>query len=260
MPRPIPLATEQLLAEVDDGIAWVTLNNPKRHNAITNEMFAAFGEVADAVATSADVRVVVLKGAGEKAFASGADISGLANEEAAGTSGLNKLSALDQPVIAMIRGYCIGGGLMTALHADLRVACDTASFAIPAAKLGVGYPLDGMRRLVSLVGPGTAAEIVLTGDRFSAAEAATMGLVNRVVPCDELAPAVAAMAATVAAGAPLTHAASKASIRAACENTADESSEDEAALAAIRRCWKSADFAEGRAAFAERRAAMFEGR
>jgi len=252
--RPLPLATPQLVAEIDDGIGWLTLNNPDRLNAITNDMFDAFGEAADKLAADDDVRVIVMRGAGPKAFASGADISGLESPQSAGRDGLDRLSAQPKPVIAMIHGWCIGGGLMTALHADLRVASDDATFAIPAAKLGVGYPLDATERLVGLVGPGMAADILLTGDRFGADRAATMGLVQRVVPRNKLEAEVQSIARTIADGAPLTHAASKASIR------ATSGSDGDAAAEAIRACWKSADFAEGRAAFAARRPAEFTGR
>jgi len=217
-------------------------------------MFDAFGEAADKFAADDDVRVIVLRGAGPKAFASGADISGLESQRSAAGDGLDRLSAQPKPVIAMIHGYCIGGGLMTALHADLRIAADDATFAIPAAKLGVGYPLDAAERLVAVVGPGAAAEILLTGDRFGVDRAATIGLVQRVVPPNELETEVRSIASTIAAGAPLTHAASRASISAATGGDRD------AAVEAIRTCWQSDDFAEGRAAFAARRSAEFTGR
>lgn len=254
MVRPLPLATPQLVAEVDDGIGWLTLNNPDRLNAITNDMFVAFGEAADKFAADDEVRVIVMRGAGPKAFASGADISGLTSSRSAGSDGLDRLSAQPKPVVALIHGYCIGGGLMAALHADLRIAADDATFAIPAAKLGVGYPLAATERLVNAVGPGMAADILLTGDRFGADRAATIGLVQRVVPPSELEATVQSIASTIAAGAPLTHAASKASINAATGAAPD------AAADAIRACWESADFAEGRAAFADRRTAEFTGR
>ena len=261
MVRPLPLATPQLIAEIDDGVGWLTLNNPDRLNAITNDMFIAFGEAADKFAADHDVRVIVLRGAGPKAFASGADISGLDSPGSAGSDGLDRLSEQPKPVIAMIHGYCIGGGLMTALHADLRIAADDATFAIPAAKLGVGYPLDATRRLVAAVGPGAAADILLTADRFGADRAATMGLVQRVVPRDELETSVRLIAASIAVGAPLTHAATKASLRAAINiDATDGAAANNAAADAIRTCWQSADFAEGRAAFADRRSPEFTGR
>lgn len=147
----IDTGTEHLRAVVADGVATLILNNPERHNAITAEMFAGFGNAAVAIEQLGDVRVVVLRGAGDKAFASGADISKL-SESAAQPNGLPLLAALPIPVVASIHGWCIGGGLMTALHADLRIASDDARFGIPAAKLGVGYPLDAAATLVRTVG------------------------------------------------------------------------------------------------------------
>lgn len=252
--RPIDTGTDKLVATVDGAVGRIVLNNPERHNAISGAMFAGFGDAADAFAAMPEVRVVVVEGAGDRAFASGADIGGL-DEKASRPSGLPALAALDIPVVAAIRGYCIGGGLMTALYADIRIASDDAVFGIPAAKLGVGYPYEAASMLVDTVGESRAKEILLLGDRYDASQALGFGLVQRVVGTDELAATIDAVTATLAANAPLSMAASKASI-AAATGKLDQSS----AQAAIAATWGSEDFAEGRAAFGEKRPPRFVGR
>jgi enoyl-CoA hydratase/carnithine racemase len=165
---------------------------------------------------------------------------------------------LPMPVVALIHGYCIGGGVMVALAADIRVCADDAQFAIPAAKLGVGYPHEATAQLVALVGPGLAAEILFAGRRFDAGEAARIGLVNRAVPKAELDGAVAALAKEIAANAPLSHVAHKRSIRAATSALVDAAGP--AVDDAITAAWRSTDFGEGARAFLERRAPEFQGR
>jgi enoyl-CoA hydratase/carnithine racemase len=178
--------------------------------------------------------------------------------DGAGRAGLGGLFDLDQPVVALIHGYCIGGGVMVALAADVRVCADDAQFAIPAAKLGVGYPLEATARLVALVGPGQTAEILFGGRRIDAAEAARIGLVNRVVPKADLDGWVADFAGEVAANAPLSHVAHKRSIRAATAALERAAGPDVAE--AIAAAWRSADFEEGAQAFFARRTPDFKGR
>ena len=161
-------------------------------------------------------------------------------------------------MVALIHGYCIGGGVMVALAADVRICADDAQFAIPAAKLGVGYPHEATARLVALVGPGQASEILFGARRFDAAEAARIGLVNRVVPKAELEAVVGAFAAEVGADAPLSHVAHKRSIRAA--TAALERSAGPDVGDAIAAAWRSDDFSEGAQAFFERRTPEFRGR
>ncbi len=260
----------QLHATVDaDGIGVIVFDNPAKHNAMTADMLAALGRVRRAFAADPGVRVVVVTGAGDRAFISGADIAQLgggALPTPASTpapapdapTGPGPGGALDvgRPVLAMIRGYCIGGGLMIALAADVRICSEDASFAIPAAKLGVGYPHEATATLVALVGPGQAAEILYSGRRIDAREAERIGLVNRVVPADALEDTVFALAREIAANAPLSHVAHQRSIRAAVHGRP----EDRAAVdAAVQAAWASADFREGAAAFLERRPPTFTG-
>jgi len=252
---------DQLHATVDaDGVGVSVFDNPAKHNAMTADMLAALGRVRRAFAADPAVRVVVVTGAGDRAFISGADIAqlgggALPTPAAAPAPG----GALDvgRPVLAMIRGYCIGGGLMIALAADVRICSEDASFGIPAAKLGVGYPHEATTTLVALVGPGQAAEILYSGRRIDAREAERIGLVNRVVPPVALEDTVFALAREIASNAPLSHVAHQRSIRAAVSGRP----EDRAAVdAAVQAAWTSADFREGAAAFLERRPPTFTGR
>lgn len=254
--------TDRMLAYVDDGIGWIVYNNPVKHNAMSLDMLQAAGRIADTYAADPEVRVVVLRGAGERAFISGADIGQLdsgelapserADGDEAGTAGLQ---ALEKPVIAMIHGWCLGGGVMVALSADIRICADDAVFGIPAAKLGVGYPHEATAALTALVGPGQAAEIMFSGRRLDAAEAARIGLVNRCVPKAELESVVTALAAEIATNAPRSHVAHKRSIGAAATGTAPGTAVHEAIAAA----WASDDAVEGRRSFLERRPPRFTG-
>ena len=188
------LQTERMIAEKDAGIGWITFNNPARHNAISLPMWQGLYDAVTGFAGDPEVRVIVLKGAGDKAFVSGADISefeekrSTAENIAAYNAVSHKASAalqtVDKPTIAMIRGYCVGGGVAVALGCDLRIAAEGSSFAVPAAKLGLGYEFDGVRKLVDVVGPSFAKEIFYTARQFTVQEAAAMGLVNRVLPAD----------------------------------------------------------------------------
>ena len=178
------------------GVAWIVLRNPSRLNAIRLEMWQALPEVVRALAGDPAVRVVVLRGAGEEAFASGADISEFVTQrgdaasaaayEGVTATAFEALLAIEKPVVAMIQGVCIGGGLAIAACADLRIASDDARFALPAARLGLGYHQSGVERLVGLLGPSAAAEVFFTARQYTADEALRIGLVNRTVPRVEL--------------------------------------------------------------------------
>jgi enoyl-CoA hydratase/carnithine racemase len=239
--------------ERDGHVGWVVIDNQERRNALTAEMFAALSGGLAALDADPEVKVLVLRGAGTRAFASGADIGDLGRVSGAAPGG--PLVAADTPIVAMIHGACIGGGLLVALGADIRVCADDARFGIPAVRLGVAYPFDGVRQLVDAVGPTAGGEILLTGSTFGAEDALRWGLVSRVVPAPELEHVVREMAGVIAAGAPLSVRAAKQSIRAAAAGDPPE-----AVGAAIRACWESEDFAEGRRAFAEKRPANFQGR
>ena len=191
-----PLATTKMIAEKDGPIGRLIFNNPARHNAVSLEMWQAVTQIIDDFEQDDAVRVIVVSGAGGRAFVSGADISEFqekrASEEAVAAYGKisegarRRLQDTPKPTIAMISGYCIGGGVGTALACDLRVAAEGSRFGIPAAKLGLGYAYDGIRKLIDLVGPAHAREIFYTARQFSAEEALRMGLVNQVVPADQL--------------------------------------------------------------------------
>lgn len=261
--------TDRMIAYVEDGVGWIIYNNPDKHNAMSIDMLQAVNRICEAYSTDPDVRVVVLRGAGERAFISGADIAQLDSGELArpavpterdmaDNAGTTGLAALPQPLIAMIHGWCLGGGVMVALTADIRVCADDAQFGIPAAKLGVGYPYDATAQLVSLVGPGHASEIMFAGRRIDAVEAERIGLVNRLVPKHELESTVRALAADIAANAPLSHIAHKRSIRSASFGSPEA---DRAAIHdAIAAAWASDDAVEGRRSFLERRPAEFTGK
>src|SRR5271167_5035133 len=206
--------TNKMLSRKDGGVGIVTFNNPERLNAVSLDMWEATKRILDDFAADNDIRVVVLTGAGGKAFVSGADISKFeserANLEASRAYGAKSEAAyasianFAKPTIAMIRGYCIGGGLGLATCCDLRICSDDSRFAVPAAKLGLGYGYTGLKRLVDIVGPSFAKEIFYTARQFDAQEAAAMGLVNRVVPQAELENAVKSITDLIGANAPLT--------------------------------------------------------
>ena len=266
-PSTMRLDTDKMIARTDGKIGWMIFNNPARRNAMSLEMWQAIGTILEAFQRDDGIRVVVMAGAGDKAFVSGADISEFESkrDSAAAAETYARVSAearawlagLDKPLIAMIRGYCIGGGLGTALAADLRIASDDATFAIPAARLGLGYGFAGIKTLVDLVGPSVASDIFFTARRFDAAEALRVGLVNQVVAVDELEATVRATAEAIANNAPLTILAAK---RAVAEVLKDPAKRDvDAVEAMVRACFDSADYAEGRRAFMEKRPPKFEG-
>lgn len=262
------MATENVLAEKLGAVGRLTFNNPERHNAMSLEMWEAVSDILADFAADPDIRVVVLTGAGGKAFVSGADISKFEDERASteavarytrATEGAaESLSTIAKPTIAMIAGYCIGGGVAVALSCDLRICSDDSRFAIPAARLGIGYGYAHLRRLVDQVGPAYAKEILFTARRFDASEALAMGLVNRVVPSDRLEATVAEYTDSIAENAPLSLAAAKAVIG---EILKDPAKRDlEACDRLVQGCFDSDDYVEGRRAFMEKRKPRFGGR
>ncbi|MBT3554435.1 MAG: enoyl-CoA hydratase [Chloroflexi bacterium] len=266
--RQLQLRTDKMLAHVEDGVGWITFNQPNKRNAVSLAMWQAIPEIIEYFAGSDEVRVVVLKGSGDKAFVSGADISEFEEvrntpeqveiyEAATGAANF-ALKSLEKPLIAMIRGFCIGGGMAIALTADLRVTADDGQFGVPAAKLGLGYGYGGIKELMNIVGPSFAKEIFFTGGRFSAADAETMGLVNRVVPVDELEALVTSLATTIAENAPMTVKAAKAAINEGTKNP-DERELDLVAVM-VEACFNSEDYKEGRRAFMEKRKPEFQGK
>jgi enoyl-CoA hydratase/carnithine racemase len=260
-------ADGRILADVDDGVGLITFNNPDKRNAISVAMWQGLGEVLDRFAADDAVRVVVLTGAGHVAFVSGADISELEAQSADAnaqleydrrtTEGRDKLARFAKPVIARIRGFCLGGGLGIAMQADLRIAAVDSEFGIPAARLGLADGFDLVRKLVSLVGPAHARKLLYTGTRIDAAEAQRIGLVNLVVSDQALSDTVVDLARTIADNAPLSVYAAKLAVDEAVKS---ESERNRQAVAdAIARCFDSSDYREGRKAFLEKRAPKFRG-
>jgi enoyl-CoA hydratase len=259
--------TDKMLARKDGRIGYVIFNNPERHNAVSMEMWEATQAILDGYAKDDEVRVVVLTGAGGKAFVSGADISKFGAERATpeAVKVYNKMTEMayagvhefPKPTIAMIEGYCIGGGLGLAVSCDIRICSDKSRFAVPAAKLGLGYDYPGLRRLMDVVGPSFTKEIFFTARQFDAEEARTMGLVNRVVPSAELETYVKNYADVIAGNAPLTIGSVKFIVGEALK---DDSKRDAEAMAkSVSRCFASKDYVEGRTAFMEKRKPVFTG-
>lgn len=245
---------------VSDGIAVLAIQIPERHNALDEPATAGMVEALTA-AQEAGARVLLLTGVGGRAFISGADLNGFEGPRPTGTDFIDRqriLAACPIPTIAVIRGYCIGGGLMTALNCDFRLAGRDASFGVPAAKLGISYGSDGLQRLVEAVGPARTRRLLYVGDRIDADTALSWGLVEHLHDPDDLWPAAMAMAATIAGNAPLSIRATKDIV---ADLLSDPAERDPARMAQWGiTCKDSRDFREGRDAFREKRAPEFEGR
>jgi enoyl-CoA hydratase/carnithine racemase len=264
----IDLGTDKLQARVEDGVGFVTFNNPERRNAVSLEMWRALGEAMEAFSASDEVRVIVLTGAGGKAFAAGADISEFEERRANAEQrdsygeisgrGLRALHRCSKPVLAMIRGYCIGGGLVIALAADVRFATLGSKFGIPAAKLGLGYDYSGVATLARLVGPARAADMLFSARQLDATEALQCGLIEFTTEETELETRVRDYARMLARNAPLTQRAVKASLQAYARYTHQSDLSEIERL--IKQCYDSEDYREGRRAFLEKRAPKFRGR
>ncbi|HUQ24217.1 MAG TPA: enoyl-CoA hydratase [Burkholderiales bacterium] len=258
--------TERLLEKKEGALGWIVFNNPERRNAVSLDMWEAIPRVLDSFEKDPDIRVVVLAGAGDKAFISGADISqfekqrsskeGVQHYEEVSEGAQAKLAGFAKPVVAMIRGYCLGAGVNVANVCDLRIAADDARFGIPAGKMGLGYRASSMKNLVDTVGAPFAREMMLTARQFSAAEALHMGLVHKVVEKEKLEEFVREYANGIASNAPLTLRAAKRTIREVSKRDYDA----ELCKSWVRECFESEDYAEGRRAFMEKRKPQFRGR
>jgi enoyl-CoA hydratase/carnithine racemase len=259
-------ALPALRLEIDGPIAWIVADNPARMNAFTAAMWEALPRLVSEADAAADVRVIVLRGAGERAFSAGADISEFESARTGASAetydrlsdeAFTALYTAAKPTLAMIHGFCLGGGLGLAASCDLRLADDKAEFAIPAARLGIGYNARWMCQLLALAAAPAVKELVFTGWRFPAADALRMGLVNRVVAPARLEAETRTLAAAIAANAPLTVRAAKLTID---ELRRRPENPDLAALdAAVEACFQSEDYAEGRRAFLEKRKPEFKG-
>jgi enoyl-CoA hydratase len=257
---------ERIIAKKDGATGWLIFNNPERRNAVSVDMWEAIPDVLEKFGSDSEVRVVVLAGAGDKAFVSGADISQFESqrssadavqryEELAEGAQL-KLQTFDKPTIAMIRGYCLGAGVNIANVCDLRIAAEDARLGIPAAKMGLGYRASSMKNLVDIIGGAGAREVMITGRQFTGAEAFRMGWVNKVVATEELESCVGELCEMVGANAPLTMRAAKRIIREVSRKDYDL----EQCRAWVKECFESADYKEGRKAFMEKRKAVFTGK
>jgi enoyl-CoA hydratase/carnithine racemase len=253
--------------ERDESVARVVFDHEKRRNAITVDMWEAIPNVVEQLQEDDQVRVVVMRGAGHEAFVSGADISefektrtGNAGREydAMTARAFQALQGLEKPLIACIHGFCIGGGAAIALTADLRYAAEDAVFAVPPARLGLGYHTAGIRALIRVVGFSETANLLFTARRVPASDARHIGLVNEVFAKDLLDEAVDDVAHRIASNAPLTIRSAKMTLQ---ELAKLESERDlERIRESIEECYQSDDFKEGVRAFLEKRKAVFRGR
>ncbi|MFT5445055.1 MAG: enoyl-CoA hydratase [Gammaproteobacteria bacterium] len=260
--------TDKILRDKRGGVGWVTINNPERRNAISLEMWQGMGAAFADFAADPDIRCAVIHGSGDKAFASGADISQfeknrsnaeLSEAYAKISKGVrDQIIAFDKPLVAMVRGFCMGGGLGLAMTADMRISADDGVFGIPAARLSIAYDTINLGNLVDLVGPSKAKEILLTSKRYSAEQAMQMGLVNEVVPVADLEAAVADVTDRMVENAPLSMRATKLTIGQLLKDADDR--DEELINALSDACFNSADYTEGRKAFMEKRKPVFVGR
>ncbi len=261
------MTTEKMLSRIEEGVGYITFNNPDKHNAVSIEMWDALEKILDNFRNSNKIRVIVLNGAGGKSFVSGADISKFDKERSSKEAVLsyNKrtqkvyelLESFPKPTIAMIDGYCIGGGLNLAVCCDIRICSEKSKFAMPAAKLSLGYPFSSIKRLFDVMGPGMAKHFMFTAEKISATEALACGLVQKLISEDIIDSYVKDYALTIANNAPLTIKAMKQIGIEILKNP------DERDLLLCEKlasaCFDSEDYKEGRKAFMEKRKPNFKG-
>lgn len=259
--------TDKILVEQSGDIARIVFNQPEKRNAVSLEMWEAVEKAVARFAAERSARILVLSGAGGKAFVSGADVSKFESERASAEAVdrynattrrvYDAIEAFPMPTIAQIDGYCIGGGVALALCCDLRICGRSSQFAIPAAKLGLGYGYFGLKRLVDVVGPSFAKEMFFTARLFNAEESRGMGLINRVVEDGAVAEAAEDVARMIAGNAPMTIESVKCIVG---QILAPESERDLAECESrVKACFESRDYVEGRRAFLEKRKPEFTG-
>jgi enoyl-CoA hydratase/carnithine racemase len=260
--------SEKLKAWTEGPVLHLRFNNPAKHNAISVDMWEALPVLLDEAETDDAIRMVIIGGEGPKAFASGADISQFEDMRAAreavkkyehnAEAALMGLYRFSKPVVAAIRGYCLGGGVNMAISCDIRIASSDSIFGIPATRLGLGYRLSALKNLVDLVGPGAAQDLFYTGRRIKADEAKSIGLVSRIAAPEEFDMLVAEYVEAITTGAPLTIKAGKRIIREVLKP--DRDIDVDLCQRLITDCFESDDYAEGRRAFMEKRKPVFRGK
>lgn len=252
--------------QIDGPLGWVLINSPDKLNSLNEDMWASLPDIIKELDQNKDIRAIIFRGVGEKAFSAGADISEFDRvREGDAAKRYNKLNTdcfktiqdCITPTISMVHGFCLGGGFLIALSTDLRLASTKAQFSLPPAKLGIGFDVRWLSPLLKIVTPPVAKELLFTGARFSATDCMEKGLLTSVHEPDELEDAVIELASTIGGNAPLTLHNVKSAIDALAQNEAqvDFAAQDELTA----RCFNSKDYQEGRKAFAERRKPEFTG-
>ena len=261
-------STDKMLSRRDGVIGHIIFNNPERHNAVSLDMWDAMEEILTEFEADQDIRVLVLSGAGGKSFVSGADISKFEKERGSAEAVAHynarikivydRILQFPKPTIAMINGYCIGGGLNLGTVCDMRFCSAKSKFGMPAAKLALGYPFHSIQRLVSVIGAPAAKDLMFSARYIDAEEAFHVGLVHKLVPEEDLETFVADYATQIGNNAPLTIKAMKFIVG---EVLKDPDARDIAACDdMVTACFSSEDYVEGRTAFMEKRKPMFKGK
>jgi len=262
------MPSEPIIVERDGYAAYLILNNEAKHNALSLEMFDAIRKTLRELSADDEVRVLIVRGAGSKAFAAGADISQFESQRATpeqieayvarSEPAYADVYEFPKPTIAMIRGWCVGGGFALAAACDVRLCDDTAKFCNPSGRVAVGWGASGIRRVLNVIGPSHTKEMVFTARNYTPEQAQRMGFVNEIYPSDTIESATREYAARVASLAPLTLSSVK---RIVGELLRDDDARDEALCRSLyMRCYTSADYVEGRRAFMEKRKPNFVGR